>query len=301
MKDDVTARLLLSHVVEPSDPRLKFHLESLTPSELWARVEGRHALPASWLAAAKTAERRVSTSLEKAAAAGLRWITPNDDEWPEQLNDLDGPDGINGVAGAPLGLWVAGDLNLKKLVVQSVGIVGARNCTTYGAEMAMDVAADCAEAGFTVISGAAFGIDACAHRGALSLDEPTVAVMACGADVDYPRAHAAMLERVMANGLIVSEFAPGEPPQKHRFLVRNRIIAALATGTLVIEAAKRSGSLNTLHWADQLGRITMGLPGPVNSAASTGVHAAIREGKAVLVTDGAEILSELIGLGNTLI
>lgn len=300
MKADVRARLLLSHVIEPGDPRLHTHLAMSSVQELWSKAERGVGVPESWQAAAVTAESRVKKSIERAAAAGLRWVVPGDREWPAALDDLDGFDGINGVAGAPLGLWLAGVGNLGELTERSVGIVGARNCTTYGAEMATEIAADCADNGFTVISGAAFGIDASAHRGAMSLAHPTIAVMACGADVDYPRAHAAMLERVLENGVIVSEFPPGEPPQRHRFLTRNRIIAGLATGVIVIEAASRSGSLNTLHWADQLGRTTMGVPGPATSQASAGVHTAIREGKAILVTDGNDVLQELVGLDHSL-
>lgn len=296
---DAKARLLLSHTIEPGDPRLRSELFNHSPQRLWDRIGAGLDVPEAWQAAALTAETRARISLERAAASDLRWLTPSDDEWPEQLGDLDGFDGINGVSGAPLGLWVTGEPALNDVVERSVAIVGARNCSTYGAEMATELAADCADQELAIVSGAAFGIDACAHRGALAMDRPTIAVMACGADVDYPRAHASLLERVGETGLIVSEFPPGEPPQRHRFLTRNRLIAALAQGVLVIEAAQRSGSLNTLHWGDQLGRTTMGLPGPVTSAASGGVHAAIREGKAILVTNADDVLLELGGLGAT--
>ncbi len=179
-----------------------------------------------------------------------------------------------------------------------MAIVGARACTTYGAECASEVAGDCADADHTVVSGAAFGIDSCAHRGALVMRKPTVAVLASGADIDYPKAHAGLIARIAESGLVVSEQAPGESPMKGRFLSRNRLIAALTRGTVVIEAARRSGSLNTLHWADQLGRLTMGLPGPVTSQQSAGVHAAIRGGEAVLVGSGRDVVEELGGLGS---
>ena len=296
MNPEVRARLLLSHVIEAGDPRLRTFLESSSPEKLWHKITRADRVPEPWHLASHTAETRAILSLQRASGAGLRWITPGDAEWPPQLADLDGFDGINSVSGAPLGLWVAGAGDLNELTRESVAIVGARNCTTYGAEMGTEMAADCADSGFTVISGAAFGIDACAHRGALALGHPTIAVMACGADVDYPRAHASLLARILETGVVVSEFPPGEPPQRHRFLTRNRLIAALSNGVVVIEAAQRSGSLNTLHWADQLGRTTMGLPGPVTSQASNGVHAAIREGKAILVTRGEDVRQELAGL-----
>jgi len=173
--------------------------------------------------------------------------------------------------------------------------VGARDCTSYGAEMAADLAADTSSAGFTVVSGAAFGIDASAHRGALATGRPTVAVLACDAATDYPRAHAALLQRIADDGLVVSEQPPGQIPSKARFLSRNRLIAALGAGTLVVEARRRSGALNTLAWADQLGRTTMAVPGPVTSQYSIGTHQAIRGGKAVLVTTGQEVVGEMAG------
>ena len=143
----------------------------------------------------------------------------------------------------------------------------------------------------------AFGIDAAAHRGALALGGPTVAVLACGLDIDYPRAHASLLRAISESGLLVSEHPPGATPTRSRFLTRNRIIAGLTQGTVVVEAARRSGALNTLSWANELGRLTMALPGPVTHQASVGVHQAIREGRAVLVTNGAEVLEDLDVLG----
>ena len=293
MMRDTEARLLIAHSVEPGDPRLAQALVNETPDRVWQRIEDGVAVPEVWHMNARSAPARVERSLARAEASALRWVTPTHAQWPRQLDDLARFEGINGVAGAPVGLWIGGEPSFAECTQRALGIVGARNCTTYGAEMAAELAADCADAGFSIVSGAAFGIDAAAHRGALSLMYPTISVMACGADIDYPRAHASLLSRILDTGLIVSEYPPGEPPQRHRFLARNRIIAALCQGVVVIEAARRSGSLNTLHWADQLGRTTMGVPGPVTSQASTGVHAAIRDGKAILVTQGNEVLLEL--------
>src|SRR5699024_1008743 len=131
----------------------------------------------------------------------------------------------------------------------------------------------------------------------LAVDRPTIAVLAGGADVSYPRAHAGLLDRIAHDGCLVSEQAPGARPLRPRFLARNRIIAGLAAGTLIVEAAARSGSLNTLNWADQLGRVSMAVPGPVNSTSSVGTHEAIRSGKALLVAGPAHIREELAGLG----
>jgi DNA processing protein len=254
-------------------------------------------VPEAWRERGRDVDRLVEAATRQATSSRLRWICPGDRAWPARLADLDHVEPLHGTSGAPLGLWVRGPGDLAQLVEQSVAVVGARDCTTYGAECASDLGADLSDAGWTVVSGAAYGIDGCAHRGALAMARPTVAVLACGADVDYPRSHATLLERIADEGLVVSEQAPGEAPLKNRFLSRNRIIAALTVGTVVVEAALRSGSLNTLHWADQLGRVTMALPGPVTSKASGGAHGAVREGKAVLVTSASDVVDEVGGLG----
>ena len=295
-------RMALSLVAEPGDPRLRDLLLAHEPAEIVAAVRGRRhgnviSVPAGWAERGLELDRLMDETRERAARAGLRWICPGDPPWPDALSDLDQVEPLHGVTGSPAGLWVRGTGNLALLCAASVSIVGARDCTTYGAECASELAADCADAGWTVVSGAAYGIDGCAHRGALMMAKPTVAVLACGADVDYPTSHAALLARVAEGGVVVSEQAPGQRPMKARFLSRNRIIAALSQGTVVVEAAVRSGSLNTLNWADQLGRTTMGLPGAVTSKASAGVHAALRGGKAVLVTSGKDVVEELEGLG----
>jgi len=291
------AAMMLSLVAEAGDPRLVLWRERCDPLELWQSVvRGDAGIPDRWHDGAADAERQAEAALRRADAVGARWVVPGSPGWPVALDDLDQLEGIGQVTGAPLGLWVRGGGDLTSIASAPIAVVGARGCTTYGAESASDIAADCADQGHAVVSGAAFGIDACAHRGALLGGGPTVAVMACGVDVDYPRAHAALLRRIAEEGLVISEFAPGAQPQRHRFLVRNRIIAALSVGVVVVEAAGRSGSLNTLHWADQLGRTTMAVPGPITAQASCGTHRAIREGKALLVTSGRDVVADTFGL-----
>ncbi|HPU12531.1 MAG TPA: DNA-processing protein DprA [Aeromicrobium sp.] len=298
MKDvsDRRARLLLSLTIEPGDPRLAELLDTSDPKELWQAISGgRIANSQAWTLAAETASARADRALADAKLVDARWVVPRDNDWPTGLDDLAHCESVGQVAGSPLGIWVRGGADLLDLMAAPIGVVGARSNTTYGAECASDIAADCADQGHTIISGAAFGIDACAHRGALVAGGATVAVMACGVDLDYPRAHAALLRRTAEEGLIISEYAPGIQPARHRFLVRNRLIAAMSVGLVVVEAAGRSGSLNTLNWADRLGRTTMAVPGPVTSQASTGVHRAIRDGKALLVTSGKEVLADTFG------
>lgn len=290
------ARLVLSLVVEPGDPQLVELSAEYEPTELVEQIRlGRGAVRPSWHAKAPVLDALADDAMRRAEATGLRWVARNSTQWPRQLDDLDHVEQIAGCTGAPLGLWVRGAADLRTVLRRAVAVVGARACTTYGAEVAGDVAADCASVGVTVVSGAAFGIDACAHRGALMVGAPTVAVLACGADVDYPRPHAALLSRIVEDGLVISEYPPGEPARKQRFLARNRIIAGLSEGLVVVEAAQRSGSLNTLNWADHLGRTTMAVPGPVTSQSSAGAHAAIRGGKAILVTQGSDVVGELAG------
>ena len=172
--------------------------------------------------------------------------------------------------------------------------MGSRSATTYGGSVAGEIAGALARESWTVVSGAAFGIDQAAHRGALASRGPTVAVLACGADRAYPSAHRSLIDYIADVGLVVSEAAPGCAPTRIRFLARNRLIAALARGTVVVEAAVRSGALNTASWAAGLGRAVMGVPGPVTSAPSAGVHQLIRARDAVLVTSGEEVL-EVVG------
>jgi DNA processing protein len=295
-------RMALSLVVEPGDPRLPQLLARHEPGRIVDAVRGGAPLPdfrmpAAWTERGRDLGSRLQTSRARAADAKLRWVCPGARSWPSGLDDLDHVDPLSGTSGAPLGLWLRGKGDLAELTTRSVAVVGARDCTTYGAECASDLGADLADDGWTVVSGAAYGIDGCAHRGALAMGRATVAVLACGADIDYPRSHAGLLAHIATDGLVVSEQAPGQTPVKGRFLSRNRIIAALTQGTVVVEAAVRSGSLNTLRWADQLGRPAMAMPGPVTSKASGGSHAAVREGRAVLVTAGRDVIEELGGLG----
>jgi len=238
--------------------------------------------------------------LEEASRRGLRFVIPEDEEWPAPLDDLATADALNRRGGVPLGLWVRGPLPLSALA-GSIAVVGSRSSTTYGEDLAREIAAAAAEAGRPVVSGAAYGIDHAAHRGALSAGGTTVAVLACGADRIYPQRSSALLAHLADQGAVISETPPGGAPMKMRFLSRNRIIAALASGTVVVEAALRSGALNTASWAERCHRALMGVPGPVTSASSAGVHQLVRSGAATLVTSGAEVLEQVGAAGEHLV
>jgi len=167
--------------------------------------------------------------------------------------------------------------DLRQATANSVAVVGSRAATSYGQEMASDLGRDLASMGQTIISGAAYGIDQAAHRGALVAGGSTIAVLPCGADRAYPAAHAELLDAIAQRGLVVSEGPPGTAPTRARVLARSRIVAALAEGTVVVEGAVRSGALNTAHWTTNLHRPVMGMPG--------GVHRLIRLGEATMVTN----------------
>ncbi|NGO71420.1 DNA-processing protein DprA [Streptomyces boncukensis] len=233
----------------------------------------------------RAAESRPAADLDRVRELGGRFVCPGDPEWPRQLDDL-GP-------ARPFGLWVRGTPSLRYWALRSVAVVGARACTDYGAHVASLLGAGLAERGWTVVSGAAFGVDGAAHRGALAVCGPTVGVLACGVDVAYPPRHRELIGRLGERGLVVAELPPGDHPTRSRFVLRNRVIAALTRGTVVIEAALRSGSLGTARHALRLGRHTMGVPGPVTSGLSAGVHELLR-GEATVVTEAAEVI-ELVG------
>jgi len=228
----------------------------------------------------------VGPALDAARRAGVRLLIPDDADWPRGLDDL-GPH-------APLCLWIRGTPVPRQR--SAVAIVGARAATPYGAHVATEIAAECARAGIVVISGAAYGIDAAAHRAALHVGGSTVAVLAGGVDRPYPAGHDDLITQIATEGTVVSEVPCGGAPTKWRFLSRNRLIAALTGATVVVEAAHRSGALNTAHHAASLGRTLGAVPGPVTSAASAGCHRLLRETDAVCVTRGAEVLQLLGGV-----
>src|SRR5690625_1407930 len=247
--------------------------------------------------------QRRASSIEAAAVlaagqrAGLRFICPGDTEWPVSLDDLDHTvDEPEPVAPA-VGLWVRGIADVGEICQASVAVAGSRAATEYGVRSAADLGADLTLAGWPVVSGAAFGIDQAAHRGALAAGGSPMAVLACGADQVYPSSHTRLLERITAEGAVVSELPPGATPTRARFLSRNRLIAGMTRGVTVVEAARRSGALSTATWAAKLGRPVAALPGPVTSALSVGCHDLVRHGAGTLATDAAEVLDAVGRLG----
>jgi DNA processing protein len=183
---------------------------------------------------------------------------------------------------------------------QAISVIGARSATAYGEYVAAELGYRLADVGMTVVSGAAYGIDGAAHRGALKAGGPTVAVLGCGIDRAYPVGHTALIDGIAASGLVVSEYSPGTPPARHRFLVRNRLIAALSTATVVVEAGVRSGARNTATTASTLGKIVLAVPGPITSAMSVGCHDLLRTGAAALAGSIGEVLEAVGPVGEHL-
>lgn len=298
------ARAAWSRLVEPGDTVAGAVVAALGPREAleWLREPGPTPGPTSGgdragLALASAAERWRTRlpALDPARDLGMldrlggRLLVPEDPCWPTGLADLG--------AAAPMCLWVRGgadDAALQAALRRSVAVVGARACTAYGEHVTAELAAGLAGHGWCVVSGGAYGVDAVAHRSALAGQGPTVAFLAGGVDRLYPAGNTELLRAVAEGGALVAEVPPGSAPTKVRFLQRNRLIAAVARATVVVEAAWRSGALSTARHAAGLLRPVGAVPGPVTSVSSAGCHRLLRDGAAVCVTDVAEVL-ELVG------
>lgn len=297
---DRRARVALSFLASPGDPVLGAALRTIPAAELLAvitgtRSDGSVALtdtpPDPGLARAVSRWRdRLGEvpGVARLAAweqSGLRLVMPGDAEWPSQLDDL-------GDA-RPVLLWLRGAGDLRLACVRSVSMVGARAATGYGNHVAIEMAAALSERGAAIVSGGAYGIDASSHRGALATDGTTVAVLAGGLEFGYPRGHAGLFDAIAGGGVLVSECPPDRGPTRPGFLVRNRIIAALSRGTVVVEAALRSGALNSARHARELCRTVMAVPGPVTSEQSAGCHELIRDYGAMCVTCATDVLEHV--------
>jgi DNA processing protein len=307
LTDEKYARAALTYLAEPADRWLAQLLREHGAAGALDAIKAHGAAAANGLGprsgkahAMKAAMERWRVRLPELPGpdqvlafreSGIRLIAPGDPEWPGQLADL-GDD-------QPYALWLRGNADLRFSCLRSVAIVGSRAATAYGSYVAAEFAGSVAARGWAVVSGGAFGVDAAAHRAALGADGVTVAVLACGVDVPYPSAHAELFDAIAAQGVLVSEWPPGRHVSRLRFLVRNRVIAALATGTLVVEAGQRSGALNTARHARDLRRRLMAVPGPVTSDLSAGCHHIIREWQGVLVTSAAEATEHLAPVGET--
>jgi DNA processing protein len=301
------ARVMLSFLAEPGEPALGALLRVCTPAEIVAAVSSERepsaVLPAGGRGIAGVARAFARwrarlgqlPSPEKLACwqrDGMRLVSPGESEWPTRLDDL-------GDA-RPLMLWAQGSADLRFACLRSVSVVGARAATGYGQHVATEMSASLAERGWCVISGGAYGIDAGAHRGALGAEGVTVAVLASGLSYGYPKGHHELFAAIAGQGVMISEWPPDRAPSRPGFLVRNRVIAALSCGTVVVEAALRSGALSTARHARDISRPLMAVPGPVTSRQSEGCHEVIREWGAVLVTRAQDVIENVSPAGEGL-
>ena len=312
--DDVKerfARAAWTTIAEPGDRDAGLLMQTLGAARAWELVQAapepdnvvaeladRSALEVEsdadrWTEAFKRWQPRRSPgaallALRQAGRFGMRLLVPGDDAWPSQVDDLQ--------AHAPFALWVRGEVGALASLNRSISLVGARAATGYGEHVTIELGSGLADRGFAIVSGAAYGIDGAAHRAALASRGTTIAVLAGGLDRYYPSGHEQLITRIARRGAVIAEVPPGTTPTKWRFLLRNRLIAALSNATVVVEAGWRSGSLNTAGHAGTLGRPLGAVPGPVTSAASAGCHRLLREYAAVCVTD-ADDVAELAGVG----
>ena len=285
----------LSRVAEPPCAELAALVQEVGPEEAAARV--RRGQVDDGLAQHTESRReidRAADDLELLARRGGRLITPDDADWPAlAFAAFRGAAGTRPRCGPPMVLWALGPARLDEITQRAAVVVGTRAATAYGEYVAGNLADGLAEHDVAVVSGGAYGIDGAAHRAALSADGVTVAVLAGGIDIPYPAGHSALLHRIGQHGLLFTEYPPGVRPARYRFLTRNRLVAAVAGASVVVEAGLRSGAANTAAWARALGRVVAAVPGPVTSSASAGCHALLRNG-AELVTRAEDVV-ELVG------
>lgn len=283
---DDSARLRLFQAIDGGSPFWCEEFHAYGGDELISRI-----LAGTYDAVKRSAIRIKSELLnhhhealfEEINRAGARFISPNSQEWPRSLNDLVAP---------PFGLIIKG----RSLITPSIAIVGTRNPTTYGARIASEFASGFADRDFAVISGGAYGIDTHAHRGCIAAEGKTFAVLASGVNVEYPVGNARLFSEIQESGALISEVMPEVRARPERFLTRNRLIAAISMGTIVVEAAFRSGSLRTARDAAELMRVVMAVPGPITSPTSDGCHRLIGERCAEIVTSVADAMELLAPL-----
>jgi DNA processing protein len=301
------ARAALSFLAEPGEHVLGALLRSCSPQDVvGALSSGRDpqvALPAAGrsLPGISRAFERWRARIDQVPSAarlaawdrgGFRLVCPAEPEWPTQLDDL-------GDA-RPVMLWLRGATDLRYACLRSVSVVGARAATAYGRHVGTELAAGLAERGYCVVSGGAYGIDSCAHQAPLAAGGLTIAVLASGLSYGYPKGHHELFAAIAAQGLVISECPPDRAPTRPGFLIRNRVIAALSRGTVVVEATLRSGALNTAKHARELCRPLMAVPGPVTSEQSAGCHELIREWGAVCVTGARDVAEHVAPVGTDL-
>jgi DNA processing protein len=304
--DDRLARIALTWLAEPGNRAVHTMVRTggavATLERLLRGDVPDAALRAAVIARTASGDpRRLGqAALHRAERLGARVVVPGDEEWPTIVDtltrlELPKPGRVDRDTRPPLCLWARGPWSLQDAFDRSVAVVGARAATGYGVHVATDIAFGLAEREWTVVSGGAYGIDAATHRAALAAGGVTAAILACGVDRPYPMGNAALFDQIAERGLLVSEWPPGAEPLRHRFLIRNRVIAAATAGTVLVEAAARSGATQTMGRVLALGRHAMVVPGPVTSAMSVGCHELLRSDPHTRVVTGLAHVLDLVG------
>jgi DNA processing protein len=280
----INARLRLFNAIEGGSTFWGEEFVKFGGDELVERLE-RGAYDSDKKSSLRIKEKLLTDPLDKLHSeidsAGARFLTPDSPEWPTLLNDLMVP---------PFGLIIKG----HSIPRRAIAIVGTRNPTTYGARVASEFASGFADHEWAVISGGAYGIDTHAHRGSIAAEGVTCAVLASGVCTNYPSGNEKLFAEIQESGALISEVMPDIRARPERFLTRNRLIAALSLGTIVVEAAFRSGSLRTAREAAEILRIVMAVPGPITSPSSDGCHRLIGERCAEIVTSVSDALELLL-------
>jgi DNA processing protein len=310
------ARAWLTRAVEPGRGAMFDLVSEIGPVEAVRQLRsGQAGGSLTALAEARRRQDRSAADLAEAHRLGARLVTPEDREWPDEAlramqvaydRERSGRRGSGRSDDQveltpPLALWALGAPRLDEAFARAVSVVGSRTATPYGTAVAGRLGHGLVGAGWAVVSGGAVGIDAAAHRGALAGAGMTIAIVAGGLRQPYPRAHEGLFARIGRDGLLLSEFPPDATPQRHRFLVRNRLVAGLTAGTVLVEAGVRSGALATARQGLRMGRAVMAVPGPVTSHESAGAHGLLRsDPEVLLVTRTAEVVEAVGALGSDL-
>ena len=290
MINEARARLILFSIIEPADPFWSYEINQRGGLSVYHRIiSGNHYLKQQDILKLQQQimQRQFKDLKLEISNAGGVFITPEDNDWPIALADLAAP---------PIGLVIVGDRNVLLKLDKSISIVGSRQPTNYGLQLSYSLASQASLAGLVVVSGGAYGIDTACHNGALSVGGLCISVLAGGVNKLYPLENQKLFRNITKSGLLISEVMPNIESKPYRFLIRNRLIAALSRSTVVVEAKFISGSIRTARDAAEIFRPVFAIPGPVTSPLSEGCHRLIAERVADIATSLDEILEVITPL-----
>ncbi len=290
MINEARARLILFSIIQPADPFWSYEINERGGLSVYHRIiSGNYYLKQQEIfkLQQQIMQRQVKDLELEISKAGGVFITPEDNDWPIALADLATP---------PIGFVIVGDRSVLLKLDKSISIVGSRQPTDYGLQLSYSLASQASLAGLVVVSGGAYGIDTASHQGALSVGGLSIAVLAGGINRLYPLENQKLFKDITKSGLLISEVMPNTESKPYRFLIRNRLIAALSRSTVVVEAKFISGSIRTARDAAEIFRPVFAIPGPVTSALSEGCHRLIAERVADIATSLDEILEVITPL-----